>query len=50
MERLAPEHRDVHNYYQPADVVFKDARSFITANGDLRDALCTPHGASRSLL
>ena len=36
MERLAPEHRDVHNYYQPADVVFKDARSFITANNSSR--------------
>ena len=36
MERLAPEHRVVYNYYQPADVVFKDAQSFITANGSSR--------------
>ena len=32
MERLSPEHRTVSNYYQPADVVLGDAKSFISAN------------------
>lgn len=36
MERLAPEHREVANYYQPADVVFDDAKSFITSNKSSR--------------
>ena len=36
MERLSPEHRTVSNYYQPADVVLADAKSFITANKDSR--------------
>lgn len=35
-ERLSPEHREVHNYYQPADVVFEDVKSFIEANDQSR--------------
>ena len=35
-ERLSPEHREVHNYYQPADVVFEDVKSFVEANDQSR--------------
>jgi arylsulfatase A-like enzyme len=41
MERVSPSHRDVHNYYQPADIVFEDAKSFISANTDSRWLLYT---------
>ena len=36
MERLSPSHRIVHNYYQPADVVLGDTKSFIENNKDSR--------------
>ena len=35
-ERLSPEHRVVHDYYQPADVVFEDVKAFIESNDDNR--------------
>ncbi len=41
MERISPTHRTVHNYYQPADVVFEDGKSFISANADSRWILYT---------
>ena len=36
LERLAPSHRTVHNYYQPADVVLSDAKAFISNNAESR--------------
>ncbi len=36
MERLSPAHRIVHNYYQPADVVLDDTKTFIETNKDSR--------------
>lgn len=36
MERLSPTHRVVHNYYQPADVVLGDAKTFIENNKNSR--------------
>ena len=36
MERLSPSHRIVHNYYQPADVVLGDTKTFIENNKDSR--------------
>ena len=35
-ERLSPEYRVVHDYYQPADVVFEDVKAFVEANDDGR--------------
>ncbi len=35
-ERLSPEHRVVHDYYQPADVVFEDVKAFVEANDQSR--------------
>ena len=35
-ERLSPEYRVVHDYYQPADVVFNDVKAFIEANDQSR--------------